>query len=89
MLAPPHTRPATLLEGALWTVVKADAGTPAYLALYLAPSVVMLAYRRPFNNSGLAASFNMRADRSKRELCNGLGRATCPWGSGLGWRDGC
>ena len=39
-----YLRPATLLARALDTVVVADAGAPAYLAL--APCAVMLAYLR-------------------------------------------
>ena len=39
-----YRRSATLLARALDTVVVADAGAPAYLAL--APFAVMLAYRR-------------------------------------------
>ena len=40
-----YRRPATLLARALATVVVADAGAPAYLALAL--FTVMLAYLRP------------------------------------------
>ena len=40
-----YLRPATLLALALFTVVVADAGAPAYLAH--APHAVMLTYLRP------------------------------------------
>ena len=55
-----YLRPATLLALALFTVVVADAGAPAYLAL--APLAVMLAYRRPATLLALALATVVVAD---------------------------